>query len=57
MAAKKKAMKDLTVEELRAESDRLAGEIADIRALRHMIAERIRNMQAISEREGEDDGS
>lgn len=52
--AKKKSMMKLSVEELRAESDRLAGVIAGAREVRHKIADRIREIQA---EEAEDDGS
>jgi hypothetical protein len=55
MGAKSKPMSKLTVAELRAESDRLAGEIAKIRKLRHMIADRIRELQVKDQEE--DDGS
>ncbi|KKN73408.1 hypothetical protein LCGC14_0401110 [marine sediment metagenome] len=55
MGAKGKPMSKLTIVELRAESDRLAGVIAEVRVIRHKIADRIRELQA-TERE-EDDGS
>jgi len=55
MGTKSKPMSKLTVAELRAESDRLAGEIAEIRKFRHVIANIIREKTALGK--AEDDGS
>ncbi len=55
MGAESKPMSKLTIAELRAESDRLAREIAKIRKLRHRIADRIRLLQS-KERRDDNDG-
>ncbi len=49
------AISKLTIAELRAESNRLAGEIAKLRKLRHGIADRIRLLQS-KERGDNNDG-